>query len=129
MSEITLHSKNRIRSSNPEGLRPSTYLSVTEEVLHNTDFYEWMGKKQFCYFQTAEGPSGSATITHRGASSRTTPPGSAAVTHRGASSRTTPPGSATVTHRGASFRTTPPGSATVTHRGASSRTTPLDQLL
>ena len=29
------------------------YLSVTE-ALHNTEFYEWMGKKHFCFFQTAE---------------------------------------------------------------------------
>ena len=29
------------------------YLSVTE-ASHNTDFHTWMGKKQFCFFQTAE---------------------------------------------------------------------------
>ena len=29
------------------------YLSVTE-VPHNTDFHTWIGKKQFCFFQTAE---------------------------------------------------------------------------
>ena len=29
------------------------YLSVTEAP-HNTDFYTWMGKKHFCFFQTAE---------------------------------------------------------------------------
>ena len=29
------------------------YLSVTEAP-HNTEFYEWMGKKPFCFFQTAE---------------------------------------------------------------------------
>ena len=29
------------------------YLSVTEAP-HNTEFYEWMRKKQFCFFQTAE---------------------------------------------------------------------------
>ena len=29
------------------------YLSVTEAP-HNTDFHTWMGKKQFCFFQTAE---------------------------------------------------------------------------
>ena len=28
------------------------YLSVTE-ALHNTDFHTWMGKKHFCFFQTA----------------------------------------------------------------------------
>ena len=29
------------------------YLSATEAP-HNTEFYEWMGKKHFCFFQTAE---------------------------------------------------------------------------
>ena len=29
------------------------YLSVTE-ALHKTEFYEWMGKKPFCFFQTTE---------------------------------------------------------------------------
>ena len=29
------------------------YLSVTEAP-RNTEFYEWMGKKRFCFFQTAE---------------------------------------------------------------------------
>ena len=29
------------------------YLSVTEAP-HNTDFHIWMGKKHFCFFQTAE---------------------------------------------------------------------------
>ena len=29
------------------------YLSGTEAP-HNTEFYTWMGKKQFCFFQTAE---------------------------------------------------------------------------
>ena len=29
------------------------YLSVTEAP-HNTDFHTWMGKKHFCFFQTAE---------------------------------------------------------------------------
>ena len=29
------------------------YLSVTE-ALHNTEFYTWVGKKYFCFFQTAE---------------------------------------------------------------------------
>ena len=29
------------------------YLSVTEAP-HNTDLYTWMGKKHFCFFQTAE---------------------------------------------------------------------------
>ena len=29
------------------------YLSVTEAP-HNTDFHKWMGKKHFCFFETAE---------------------------------------------------------------------------
>ena len=29
------------------------YLSVTEAP-HNTDFHTWMGRKHFCFFQTAE---------------------------------------------------------------------------
>ena len=29
------------------------YLSVMEAP-HNTEFYEWIGKKQFCFFQIAE---------------------------------------------------------------------------
>ena len=29
------------------------YLSVTEAP-HNTEFHTWMGKKHFCFFQTAE---------------------------------------------------------------------------
>ena len=29
------------------------YLSLTEAP-HNTDFHTWMGKKQFCFFETAE---------------------------------------------------------------------------
>ena len=29
------------------------YFSVTEAP-HNTDFHTWMGKKHFCFFQTAE---------------------------------------------------------------------------
>ena len=29
------------------------YLSVTEAT-HNAEFYEWMEKKHFCFFQTAD---------------------------------------------------------------------------
>ena len=43
MIEMTLSSRHRIRNSSPGGLRP-----------HNTNFHTWMGKKQFCFFQTAE---------------------------------------------------------------------------
>ena len=44
MIEMTLSSRYRIRAR---------YLSVTEAP-HNTNFHTWMGKKQFCFFQTAE---------------------------------------------------------------------------
>ena len=52
MSEMTLPSRHRIRNSNPGGLRLSTLLD--HGAPHNTEFYEWMGKKHFCFFQTAE---------------------------------------------------------------------------
>ena len=44
MIEMTLSSRHRIRAR---------YLSVTEAP-HNTNFHTWMGKKHFCFFQTAE---------------------------------------------------------------------------
>ena len=50
MIEMTLPSRHRIRNSSPGRAR---YLSVTEAP-HNTDFHTWMGKKHFCFFQTAE---------------------------------------------------------------------------
>ena len=53
MSEMTLPSKHRTRNSNPGCLRPSTHLSI-KEAPHNTEFYDWMGKKHSCFFQTAE---------------------------------------------------------------------------
>ena len=53
MIEMTLSSRHRIRNSSPGGLRPSTLPLVTEAP-HNTDFHTWMGKKHFCFFQTAE---------------------------------------------------------------------------
>ena len=53
MIEMTLSSRHRTRNSSPGGLRPARYLSVTEAP-HNTDFHTWMGKKHFCFFQTAE---------------------------------------------------------------------------
>ena len=48
---MTLSSRHRIRNLNPGGLRPST-LPLTEDP-HNTEFYTGMGKKHFCFFQTA----------------------------------------------------------------------------
>ena len=48
MNEMTLSSRHRIRNSSR-----ARYLSVTEAP-HNTDFHTWMGKKHFCFFQTAE---------------------------------------------------------------------------
>ena len=50
---MTLSSRHRIRNSSPGGLRPST-LPLGHEAPHNTDFHTWMGKKHFCFFQTAE---------------------------------------------------------------------------
>ena len=47
MSLVTLPSRHRIRNSSLGGLRPST-------LPHNTEFYEWMEKKHFCFFQSAE---------------------------------------------------------------------------
>ena len=47
MIEMTLSSRHRIRTSSP------VQTSVTEAP-HNTNFHTWMGKKQFCFFQTAE---------------------------------------------------------------------------
>ena len=49
---MTLSSRHMIRNSSPGGPRPSSYLSVTEAP-HNTEFHTWMGKKHFCFFQTA----------------------------------------------------------------------------
>ena len=50
---MTLSSIHRIRNSSPGGLRPST-LPLGHGGSHNTDFHTWMGKKHFCFFQTAE---------------------------------------------------------------------------
>ena len=51
MSEMTLPSGRMIRNSNAGGLRTSI---LPTEAPHNTEFYEWMGKKHFCLFQTVE---------------------------------------------------------------------------
>ena len=55
MSEMTLPSGHRIRNSKPvpEVWGRARYLSVTEAP-HDIEFYEWMGNKHFCVFQTAE---------------------------------------------------------------------------
>ena len=45
------------------------YLSVTEDP-HNTKFYKWMAKKQFCFFQTAE--TGKRTLAWKAAVLTTT---------------------------------------------------------
>ena len=50
---MTLPSRHRILNSNPWGLRPCT-LPVGQGGSNNIEFYEWMGKKHFCFFQTAE---------------------------------------------------------------------------
>ena len=47
MSKMTMLSRDRMRNLNPEGLRPSA-LPLGHGDPHNTDFYEWMGKKHFC---------------------------------------------------------------------------------
>ena len=66
MIEMTLSSRHRIQNSSPGGLRPSTlplghggspqYLQYTILIFffNNTNFHTWMGKKHFCFFQTAE---------------------------------------------------------------------------
>ena len=53
MIEMTLSSRHRIRNSSPGGLRPSM-LPLGHGAPHNIDFHTWMGKKHFCFFQTAE---------------------------------------------------------------------------
>ena len=53
MNEMTLPSRHRIRNSNPGGRRPST-LPLGHGGPHNTEFQEWMEKKHFCIFQTAD---------------------------------------------------------------------------
>ena len=53
MIEMTLSSRHRIRNSSLGDLRPST-LPLGHGGSHNTDFHSWMGKKHFCFFQTAE---------------------------------------------------------------------------
>ena len=51
MIEMTLSSRHRIRALAVWGR--ARYLSVMEAP-RNTDFHTWMGKKHFCFFQTAE---------------------------------------------------------------------------
>ena len=53
MSEMTLPPRHRIRNSSSGVWGRARCLSVTEAP-HNTEFYKWMGKKHFCFFQTAE---------------------------------------------------------------------------
>ena len=55
MSEMTLPSRHRTRNSNPGGLRPSTLpLGHRRPPTILSLRVEWMGKKHFCFFQTAE---------------------------------------------------------------------------
>ena len=49
---MTLPSRHRIRKT-LEVWGRARYLSDTEAP-HNTEFYEWIGKKHFCFFQTTE---------------------------------------------------------------------------
>ena len=53
MNEMTLSSRHRIRNSSPGGLRPTT-LPLGHGGSPQYEFYTWMGKKHFCFFQTAE---------------------------------------------------------------------------
>ena len=53
MSEMTLPSRHRIRNPSPGGLSSST-LPLGHGGPHNTEFYEWMGKKHFGFIQTTE---------------------------------------------------------------------------
>ena len=52
--EMTLPFRHRIRNSSPGGLRPSTLPLGHGGSHHYWVFYEWMGKKHFGFFQTAE---------------------------------------------------------------------------
>ena len=74
MSEMTLPSGHRIRNSNPGDLRPSTLsLGHGDSRSHNTEFYEWMGKKYLCFFQTAETISKHKTLAWKAAVLTTRP--------------------------------------------------------
>ena len=64
---MTLSSRHRIRALSVWGR--ARYLSVTEAP-HNTDFYTWMGKKHYCFFQTAE--TGNRTLAWKAAVLATT---------------------------------------------------------
>ena len=63
MSEMTLPSRHRIQTLEVWGW--AHYLSATVAP-HNTEFYEWMGKKHFCFFQTAKTGKGTQNSSVRG---------------------------------------------------------------
>ena len=52
MIEVILSSRHTIEIRALAVWGRARYLSVTEAP-HNTDFHTWMGKKHFCFFQTA----------------------------------------------------------------------------
>ena len=52
VSEMTLPSRDKIRNSNPRCLRKSTLpLGHGGSQQYFYEFYEWMGKKHFCFFK------------------------------------------------------------------------------
>ena len=53
INEMTLSTRHRVRISSTGSPRSSTP-PLGHEAPHNTEFYTWMGKKHFCFFQTAE---------------------------------------------------------------------------
>ena len=84
MIEMTLSSRHRIRNSSPGGLRPST-LPLGHGGSPQYDFHTWMGKKHFCFFETAE--TGNRTpnsgVKGSGANHYPRAPAGAGVTLRG----------------------------------------------
>ena len=51
MNDMTLPSRQKIRDSSPDGLRPKRYLSVTE-ALHNIEYLRVSVEETFCFFDT-----------------------------------------------------------------------------
>ena len=51
---MTLSSRHRIRRIRALAVWGRARYLLVAEAPHNTDFHTWMGKKHFCFFQTAE---------------------------------------------------------------------------
>ena len=70
---MRLPSRHRILNSNPRGLRSSTLPRMLPTILN---LYEWMGKKHFCFFQTAydEKRTMNSSVKGRGANHYPSPP-------------------------------------------------------